>query len=171
MRKIEVTIKGISPLLMHRFDDSMPKHNKNTTDEELAEASAYINNKGELYQPADHILGSLVKAGTNFIVGGKGKKTFKEFIKGGVIITPDAIPHIIPKYEIDKRRAVIQRAAIMRVRPRLDEWELSFQIQIINENITSAELNKILTYAGESIGIGDFRPRFGRFIVAKYKEI
>jgi hypothetical protein len=31
-------------------------------------------------------------------------------------------------------------------------------------------LNSILVKAGESVGIGDYRPRFGRFIVTRFEK-
>lgn len=170
MYKVKVSIEGSSPLLMHKFNDGL-KFDKNLTDEEMAELVAYRNNEGKLYQPSDHLIGALVKAGTNFKVGGRGKKTFKEFIKGGVFIYPDAIIHKNQNYEIDKRRVVVNRSAIMRVRPMLNIWSLDFELQILSNEITFEEMNKIMVYAGEYIGIGDFRPRFGRFIVTEFKKV
>ncbi|GAI19389.1 unnamed protein product, partial [marine sediment metagenome] len=64
---------------------------------------------------------------------------------------------------------VIQRARIMRARPRFDKWELDFTIDFDDEIIGKDKVNEILTYAGQRIGIGDYRPLFGRFIVTKFQ--
>ena len=57
----------------------------------------------------------------------------------------------------------------MRLRPIMNEWELDFELEVINKEIDLKKLNEILVYSGQYIGIGDYRPKYGRFIVTKYK--
>jgi hypothetical protein len=57
----------------------------------------------------------------------------------------------------------------MRVRPRMEKWSLDFSITIWDKNIKKEDISKILNYAGQFVGIGDYRPKFGRFIVTKLK--
>ena len=35
---------------------------------------------------------------------------------------------------------------------------------------SASVINKVLAYAGEAVGILDFRPRFGRFIVTEFAK-
>ena len=66
---------------------------------------------------------------------------------------------------IDIRSVVISRRRTMRTRPMFPEWSCQFDIDY-NENILSHEqLVDSLIAAGESIGLGDYRPRFGKFTV------
>ena len=179
MRTFSVTIKGVEPgLLMHKFADQTGTDIQNPvkartkerpTAEEDARMSAYLLSTGELYQPAEHIYQCMVKAASEFQIQGRGKKTYKDLVKGGVIVTPECIPHLDGDYEIDSRPVVIQRARVMRHRPLLKDWELTFDIAVIDDGIPMEVLNKILQRAGEQIGIGDYRPRFGRFIVTKFE--
>jgi hypothetical protein len=73
--------------------------------------------------------------------------------------------------EIDKRPVVVRGSRILRQRPMMREgWELSFTINILEEQLPSEVVRKILEHAGKYVGIGDFRPRFGRFEVVEFKE-
>ena len=174
--KVDVTIKGVSPLLQHRFPvpDEDPKWKDHFGVQDYSEdvlKALYVDEQGTIYQPADHILGALIKAATDFKMPGKGKKTYKDLIKSTVFIYPDAIPHKIKEWKTDRKPVVIQRARIIRERPRFDEWELDFAIEVTDTQLPIASLKRILEHAGNYKGIGDYRPRYGRFMVTKFKEI
>jgi len=176
MSKIKVTIKGTCPLLQHRFStpEEDPKWTKQTGLRDYSKEvlkALYADDEGKPYQPSDHILGALIKASTDFKIPGKGKKTYKDLIQSALFIYPDAIPHKIPKWVVDRRPVVIQRSRIIRERPRFDEWELSFEIDITDEQLPVDAVRKIIEHAGNRKGLGDFRPRFGRFMVSEFKEL
>jgi hypothetical protein len=184
MKKIEVEIEGIASLLHHRFAEEDHGQNKSKVKkkvyvpEEEAEKACYRKkDDGTLFQPSEHILGALIKAGTNFKY--ENRKTFKDIIKAGIIVTPDNIPLLngqgdkpIKNWdEIDARSVVVQRARVIRWRPKFNKWRLKFEIEIINDDeLSSSTLKDILDYAGK-LGIGDYRPRFGRFMVTSFKEV
>lgn len=94
-------------------------------------------------------------------------------ITSGIIISPEEIPLISNKeYEIDTRPVVIQRARVLKWRPRFNEWRLKFTIDILDDkNISIPNLKEILEKAGATKGIGDYRPRFGRFMVTSFQEV
>jgi hypothetical protein len=174
MARIEVTIQGVAPLLQHRYPSEKEETKitkvrgaRDYSDE--AEKALYKNPEGQIYEPSDHVLGALIKASTDFKITGRGKKTYKDLIKSAIIITPDAIPHKYQKWHVDRRAVVVQRARIMRERPMFDEWELSFEVETLDEQLAVPALKEIFEQAGK-IGIGDFRPRFGRFMVTEFKE-
>jgi len=176
MKKINATIRGIAPLLQHRFqvEEEDPKWTEQPGFKDYSKdvlKALYITDDGVVYQPADHIWGSMTKAAVNFKIPGRGKKTYKDLIKSACFIYPDCIPHKISKWVVDRRPVVIQRSRIIRERPRFDEWELDFEIQVLDDQLPIEAVRKILEYAGNYVGIGDFRPRFGRFMVAYFKEI
>lgn len=175
--KIKVEIEGIRPLLQHKFPDetyeieAKTKTRVGSTKSDDPKDSLYVLPDGTIYQPAEHILRAMIKAATNFKIGGKRGKTYKDIIMSSIIITPDAIPHKFTKWEFDKRSVVIPatRGRIMRIRPRFDKWALAFELECIEEQIDIETLKKILDYAGYNVGIGDYRPRFGGFIVTQFK--
>ena len=176
MNKIKVSIKGISPLLQHRFTtpEEDPKWTEQVGLRDFSKdvlLALYANEKGEPYKPADHVWRSMVKASVNFKIPGKGKKTYKDLIQSALFIHPDAIPHKIKNWEVDRRPVVIQRSRIIRERPRFDKWELDFDIEVADSQLPVDAVRRILEHAGNYVGLGDFRPRFGRFMVTEFKEI
>jgi len=175
MKTVKIRIEGIKPLLQHRFplednpENKSRKKKKEYNAQEDAKKALYQDEKGKIYQPSTHILGTMIKAGTQFIY--EGRKTYKDIIKTCIIIDPDCIPHIHQKWEVDRQPVVIQKARIMRARPRFDKWALEFTIEYDEEIVGKDKLKDILEYAGARIGIGDFRPMFGRFLISEFKEI
>jgi hypothetical protein len=172
--KFNVTIRGTAPLLMHRFNDSqdtnkVKKSGKQYDKKKDAENALYKDEKGNIVHPSIHIESAMIKAATNYRIPGQGKKTFKDAFKGGIFCEPRLIQHKIPKWVIDLQNVVVQRSRVMRARPRFDEWELDFQILNIDERITPQILKDILKDAGKFCGLGDFRPRFGRFEVVRFE--
>lgn len=154
------------------------------TPEEEAEQGAYRltpkegEKVGQLYTPCDHIYEACVRTGSLFQVKGMGKKTYKDVVQGYMVIEPEYIPHFYadgrPRfdYEIDKRPVRIQRGRIIRARPLLREWRLTFSVRILDSSRLPLQvMNSIIVAAGQTKGIGDYRPRFGRFIVTKFELV
>lgn len=62
------------------------------------------------------------------------------------------------------------KASVYRTRPRFDSWGLNFTVRYEDEIVKSeAVIREIVDYVGARVGFGDFRPRFGRFVVKKAK--
>lgn len=132
----------------------------------------YFDEALGIYQPANHIEGAMIKAAVNFQITGKGKKTYKDLFRSAVFVSPDYIPHNkFEPDEIDTRLVKVNNSAIERQRPMLKDWSLDFDIQILEEQIHEDVVRQVLDHAGRYIGIGDFRPRYGRFAVAKFGEV
>lgn len=191
MYLVDVTIKGDAPLLQHRFPvpdlASMTKGGTKQTGakdytEEWRE-HLYVTKDNQVYQPATHIEGALVKSSVNFKITGKRGKTYKDLFRAAVFVTPEEILHDVDEPDeldtdadkylyLDMRPVVIQRARIVRIRPAFKPgWTLSFQIQVIDDQINEVLVQDVLTLAGKSVGIGDFRPKFGRFSVVEFKVL
>jgi hypothetical protein len=179
VREFAVEIEGVEPgLLQHRFSGATVKglldvvkssSRQKHTPEEEAKMVAYLTVDGTLVQPGEHIFQAMVKASSEYIM--RGKRTYKDAVKGNVYILPELIPHRSNEYEIDARRVVIQKASIVRHRPLLREWGLSFTVRVMDDTIPDEVIHQILQKAGQSYGIGDFRPRFGKFAVTKFEKL
>lgn len=189
MKKYQVCIEGTCPLLQHRFgiqaQTEAAQQVKMVSGQrdfsgEWKNTCYLLNN--EIVQPAEHIWQSMVRSAVNFRIKGKGRKTYKDMISRAVIVEPDLVSFGItlpeeittdpsqPVY-IDIRPVRIQRARVMRERLALRKgWQLSFEILCLDDQLPTEVLQAILTYSGESIGIGDYRPRFGRFRVVQFQE-
>jgi len=182
MKVVECSIEGVAPLLHHRFpteergEETSKAKKKVYSPEEEARKALYTDENNHPVIPAEHVYSACVKAATSFIY--EGKRTYKDIIKAGIIIEPEYFD-IYDKNgnrksswdEIDARPVVVQKARVIRWRPRFNEWTASFKIVVLDDtNIPITTLKEIVDRAGRS-GIGDYRPRFGRFIVTKWKEV
>jgi len=66
------------------------------------------------------------------------------------------------------------KGRINRVRPRLDNWELSLVLEYDDTLLTEQQLRKIVDDTGQRVGLLDFRPEkkgyFGRFVVVHWEK-
>ena len=177
---VDVKIEGTSPLLQHRFHGEgqpAPKSKAKNVARITDDAKDYLyENEDGIYQPSTHIIGTMKKAGARFQIPGQGKLTYKNLIGSGVVlVTPDAIPHIVQDWEVDTRSVIVNRGRIMRSRPCFEKWALEFQLDIDDEEIPAEVVKDVLDHAGKRVGIGDFRPEkggsFGRFYVTKWDVV
>ena len=173
-------IKGIRDYLQHRMSTDSDEIKeiaqitkilqKDPTAEKYytreAEIYTYKNENG-YYIPAIHIKSAMIKAAVNERVQGKGKKTYKDFVKGFLLIEPEEIPIHPQEYVLDRRWERVQRARVLRTRPKFKKgWTAEFELISLDETVLPIGiLKKILRYAGSYIGIGDRRPEFGLFEV------
>lgn len=179
MRTIQVTIKGVTPLLMNKpaeyeFDSNIRVNNPNIDAEKDIKSKIYALN-GIIYTPATHIRGALINAGKDLKVKGKGKSTYSKMLASMVEVQPEAIEHKKQNFDILVSRTVNPntRGQNMTKRPRLKEWELDFDL-LADEEIPLDVLHNALERAGKYVGIGDWRPQtkgiHGKFIVTSFKE-
>jgi len=177
MIKFNAHIKGIAPLLFNRYPEEDNPEGKSKgkvaqlSKAEQVDKSVYKLENGHLYQPAEHIVGAMVKAATTFNLA--GRKSYKDVVKGGVFVDPMKIPHLKDGLQEDWRSVVIPstRGRVMKGRGRLDEWELKFLVTCIDPRAEKNAISEILNYAGMYVGIGDYRPRYGRFEVVSTEEV
>jgi len=169
-----VKIVGTRPLLMHAPVEleSKPKLRRGEHLDPKVEAEKYLyrDEKGNIVIPSVNIKACIRDAGANYKVSGR-RSTFKAMIKAALDIEP--FPYVLLQHNgwtVDIRPVVVQRARILRARPRFDNWALEFRI--INKDPTVIHkdtLHKILIDAGKYYGLGDFRPEFGLFRVQKFE--
>lgn len=172
--KIKVKVKGLAPYIMHKFviaDNKTSSRGKKVyIPEEEAEKVAYRNEKGELVIPSSHFKASMVKAAVDFQA--KGKKTYKDYIKSGIVFEDEYNLLDKQEYEIFTCAVVVSRSRIARSRPLIRNWSCEFVFEIIDETwLNQTVVKEILEAAGKFKGVGDQRPEYGRFEVVEYKEL
>ena len=177
MKKIEVEIEGVTPLLMNspkamleESNESVQKTKKRNHKDD-AEKVAYRMKNGNLYVPSEAVKGCLINASS---YKKAGKYALKPLIAGGVRIEPREIDLGTDKYELDIRTVVIQRSRVPKARPRLEKWSIKFDIVYNQDLIANPEIIKqCLEEAGQRVGILDFRPQhngsFGMFTLKEWK--
>ncbi len=72
----------------------------------------------------------------------------------------------------DTRGVVVGQSRVQRTRPVFRRgWKVAFQITLIEEaGINVSDVKTALMNAGTFSGLGDFRPRYGRFKVASFEQ-
>jgi hypothetical protein len=189
MYTANVQVEGISPLMQHRYPlpdfANMSKGGKVATGEKDYTQEwrqyLYVTSEGDIYQPAVHFDGCMAKAASGYKIQGQRGKTYSQLFKGNVFPLPDMILHNMKAPEtldtdadkplyLDLRPVVVQRARVVRIRPCFKPgWRLDFSIEVLDDQIPHNVVNEVLSLAGRTIGVGDFRPRFGRFMVTKFE--
>jgi hypothetical protein len=192
MKTVNVEIKGVTPLLIHRFGEEAETNGKDgtrgiilkTEDPRVqAEKAAYIARDGTYYFNAFSIPACMGNAGVNHKIKGT-RKSLRFVVPSAVRLTSDAITILdgnggkpAKKFEIDSRPVTIPstKGKIMRHRPRFNEWSAKFDLGVNEKLLPVSMAHQLLNEAGESIGIGDFRPEkrgpFGTFRVTKFEEV
>ncbi len=113
IRKTQVTLKGKTPLLMHRFPMEPIKAMEKKSAEDQAEISAYRNGKN-LYIPGINIQRAFI-AGAAYSKG-KGRASLQKQAAACLLISPEYIDLGVDHYEIDSRPVVVPatKGRIMR---------------------------------------------------------
>jgi hypothetical protein len=189
MKTIEVEIRGNTPLLIHKFAEQAEQgkatrrvmvDSMNPRDE--ATKNAYIAQDGTYYFNAFSIPATMANAGVNHKMRGS-RKTLKFVVPSAVRIDTDTITILgedgkpAPNFEVDGRPVTIPatKGRVMRYRPRFDKWGAKFRLILNDQMLSSEDAHRLLNEAGESMGIGDFRPEkrgpFGTFRVTSFKEV
>jgi hypothetical protein len=155
--------------------------------------------------PSDNLMTMMREGGAMVPVpGAKGNKSFKAQTQSGLLVNEAYWPLVvngaaIPMGEIKEllnetdftkhqetaqrlgfelfvKRARINRAKHIRVRPRFDTWQASGTISVFDDQITTEILGVILDMGGKYKGLGDWRPSsptpgpFGTF-TTEIKEV
>jgi len=175
MKKVEVTIQGISPLLMHKFPMVAIEALDKKLPEEQAEIAAYRipGDSNELYIPGINLQRSLVAAAT--FSKGKGRSSLQKQVAACVIVSPEYIGLGTTEFALDARPVVIPatKGRVVRFRPRLDKWQATFAVEYDEKLLKETELRRVIDDAGARVGLLDFRPErkgpFGRFVVNEWK--
>jgi hypothetical protein len=176
---LEVIVVGISPLLTRnplgmvsavgaRGQREIP------SPQEEAETSVYRLPDGSCGLPTMAFRSCLIKAAAGFKAP-KGRASLKG-AASHIQMTTELISILdvetlkpVKTFEIDSRRVVIQKAGIIRNRPRFEKWAAKVGIIFDPTLIAGSVLRDILADGGTRIGVGDYRPErggpMGRFAV------
>lgn len=178
--KINVKIRGLTPLLMNRLNpESLKtksrKRTKEYDPEEEARNSAYIaeiDGKEQLYIPGYAVYSMIIKTAGQYK---SGKLYISALLAGTIRIEPEKIPLGHCNYEIDERPVVIQRNRVLKHRAKIPEWEATFTI-VYDRTLPQAvikTLKTILEDGGRRMGLLDYRPQhkgwFGTFMVENFE--
>lgn len=177
---VQVTIQGVADLLFHRWSvegvqakADAAKGSKAKKSDNLEEY-VYRNEKDELCVPGEYLRMAIIGAAKFRQDPRSSRKSAQDLFKAAIIsMTPLASLGVKAWDYEDRRRVVIQRSGITRVRPAMKSgWRVTVQILVnLPEYVSEAILNEVIQQAGKLVGIGDFRPTYGRFQVVSFEVI
>ena len=187
MARIEMTITGTTPLLIHKFGDAAQGEatsgervsvvGHRGTPREQAEAGLYLTEEGKPMIPQPNIFRCFIDAG-KFFKAGRSKVTTQKSSLIPACVDVEGVSLLIKHKEpwtTDTRPVRIPATGgrILRHRPRFDDWALTMALTLDTSLISAKLFREIVDAAGSRIGLGDFRPDckgpFGKFVVTHWK--
>ena len=181
--QIKIKLTGLAPLMHHnpRLADPMDPivqeiakltgKKKKTLDDRIKiqelewEGGLYVRD-GVVVVPGHVIEGALREAGK--------KSRTKKDVEAGIVCEhdcpleypgPKSIPKLLadPNYR-DVRNAKIMGKMVMRCRPIFRTWSLTAVLSYLPSVMDRSKVMDLMTTAGLYCGLGDYRPKHGRFL-------
>lgn len=163
---------------------SVAAHKKQKTDADHVETSRiefdgsmYYNDKVGPYIPTDNLQACMIE-------GARKRKLGKEFESLVEVVIPDEGPEgyvldyegprkmdaLWTHYFYLRKGARVGQSRVVRTRPRFPTgWSCTFEIEILDGGPQPEQVKQAFTDAGKLIGIGDWTPRYGRFVVDEFR--
>jgi hypothetical protein len=177
----QIEIEGVADILMHRWNcesiESKSKAAKGSAEKKTdnLESFVYRDRDGFLGCPGEYFRQAIIGAAKFRADPRSPRKSAMDLFKAGIVSLTDVCPFGPNKtkawhYE-HKCRVQVQRNGVTRTRPAFKAgWKLNFSIMVnLPEYIDKAILHEVVSNAGRLIGIADFRPTYGRFVVTKFE--
>lgn len=175
---VEAELTGSSAFLYHRWSveavaekAAAAKGSKAKKFDDL-ESYVYRDSSGQLAIPGEYVRMSIVNAAKFKQDPRSPRKSAMDLYEAGILSLTELASVGKTSWDfIDQRRVQVQRAGITRCRPALlPGWKATFQIMVNTpEYISPATLHEVLSNAGRLVGVGDFRPTYGRFQVTSFQ--
>jgi hypothetical protein len=173
-----VLFEGTADFLFHRWNceavEEKAKAAKGSKAKKSDDIESYVYRDGDglLAIPGMYFRGSLVGAARYQQDPRSPRKSAMDLYKAGVVPLTELAPLGVEKWDYEhKGRVVIQRSAVTRTRPAMKAgWQCEVQFLVTTpEYINPHDLQQTFTKAGQLIGVGDFRPTYGRFLVRAFQ--
>lgn len=185
---VKVKIKGTSPLVMHRFNETaeLAVENKNRkvqnqrkmTPKEQAEDFLYhsVNDDSIVVLPANNFHRALIEAGRFHKLGKKQLTTATSSIVAP-LLCPVEMEFVLSPQEwiVDAKSIVNSQVGARRMvyRPRFDNWSFDCTLYVDEDELGEALARALVDDAGRKVGIGSMRPEkkgaYGCFRVDEWK--
>ena len=174
----KVVIEGTAPLLFHAWNVEAVKEKAGAAKgskgkkEDNIESYIYRDERRHICLPGEYFRQSIIHAAKYMQDPRSPRKSAMDLFKAGLIVLTDFASLGKETWDfLDQRRVVIQRNGVNRMRPAFHKgWQATFEVQVIlPEYIARDVLCFAIVNAGRLVGVGDFRPTYGRFQVVEFK--
>ncbi len=174
---VKIAVRGVSPFIFHRWSvdgveakSKAAKGSKAKKEDDL-DSYVYRDESGNLAIPAEYFRQSIIHAAKFKQDPRSPRKSAMDLFKAAIFPTHEFCSLGKRDWDfVDRRRVTIQRNAITRHRPAINKgWGVSMELEVVLPEYVNPELlNEVIQLAGRVIGVGDFRPTFGRFQVVGF---
>lgn len=183
---VSVTIQGTADLLLHAWnceaveEKAAAKKGSSTKKTDNVESYVRRNDEGIICLPAEYLRGAIIGAAKFRQDPRSPRKSAMDLFKAAVVSLEPLCPLLTASAETPKTwdyehkcRVQVQRSGITRVRPAFRKgWKVEIPFLInLPEYVEPADLNETVSAAGRLVGVGDFRPTYGRFQVVNFSII
>lgn len=175
---VTVQIEGSSSILFHRWNNdavearaSAAKGSSAKKTDDL-ESYVYRTDDGMLALPGEYLRQALILAAKFEQDPRSARKSAMDLFKAGVVTLTELASLGVSTWDYeDRRRVTVMRSAITRTRPALKAgWKAEVQLMVqLPEYIGIDLLRRVVGNAGRLVGVGDFRPTYGRFNVSRWE--
>lgn len=191
MKTIKLELTGIRPIVMHnglmadptnptvrRIKEIVSKGSKKMTDADYEErdrleweAGLYYDDKKGPIIPSDNIE-RCIQLGAQKSRLGKDVAAAVFCTEADTVLEYDGPRDLDKLYEdprfILRKGVAVQKSRLIRIRPMFPTgWKLRFELEYDETIVNEKNLLKAVQDAGALIGLGDWRPKFGRFLCEK----
>lgn len=189
MKTIVISLRGISPLIMHngRLADPLDEFVKAAAPlrsrskkvaadhEELGRleflGSLYVDNSGQPVIPGHVLEAAAIQAAKKHKEGPRAKAAL--FIEDDAPLEYDGPRDPDDLYAdgrfVHRTMVKVQMSKTPRVRPVFKEWATTVRAIVDDDVVSPDAVRNWFETAGHQIGIGDWRPRHGRFEVTRFE--
>lgn len=195
----EVTLTGLRPLKTHNAQLANPlnqiviemkkltslrkkteEHHRQISDLEFL-GGLYLDENQRPVVPSHMIEGMLYEAAKVYRKG-KDIKGALDVLDDALIEHSDSNPEKLvsnltaeqllkkPSYRV-MPCVKVQQARIIRTHPFFRYWRFTFTMQLDTEMVEESMFKDICIVGGRRIGLGDYRPKFGKFELTKFRKI
>lgn len=175
--QVAVTIEGSAALLFHRWNcdavEEKAKAAKGSAAKKTDNIESYIyrNDAGEICLPGEYLRQAIIHAAKFRQDPRSPRKSAMDLFKAAIVPMTELASLGVTDWDYeDRRRVTVQRSGITRIRPAMKAgWKCEVELLCnIPEYVDTLLLRQVIDDAGRLIGVGDFRPTFGRFTVANW---
>jgi hypothetical protein len=185
---VRAVLVGTADLLFHRWSiegvaakSNAAKGSKAKKTDDL-ESFVYRNEVGQLCVPGEYVRQAIISAAKFRQDPRSPRKSAMDLFKAGIVSLTPLAPVNANGAPVNGKlqawdyahqcRVTVQRNGITRTRPAMRAgWTISVDVLVnLPEYIPIDVLHDVLVNAGRLIGLGDFRPTYGRFAVARFER-
>lgn len=181
---VHIKIIGSADLLLHAWScesvEAKGKAKKGSEAKKSDDLESYVrrNEDGLICLPAEYVRMSIVNAAKFRQDPRSPRKSAMDLFKASIVSLSPLSPIVnrdgktSKEWDFEHRcRVQIQRNGITRTRPAFKEgWSAELSLMVnLPQYVSHVDLLDTLTMAGKVIGVGDFRPTYGRFGVVHFE--